>query len=95
MLDMNVTVVDDSQSFISLIKQNYSDTETRSQVELGYNILQCYNNTTTHMKYQKQHLPGKEYLWFQAEIRTEQESQCVKSTSLTKFIDNIISIESF
>ena len=95
MLDTNVIIVDDSQSFKALRKHNYSETEPISQVELGYNILPYINNARTHIKFQKHPLPGKEYLCFKAEIRIEQEGQCAKLTYLTKVIDNIIFIESF
>ena len=95
MLDMNVTVVYYSQSFTDLINLNHSDTETKSQVELVSDILKFKSNTTTHIKCQKHPLPGKEYPCFQTDIKSEQEAQCNTSTSLTEFMDNIISIESF
>ena len=36
------------------------------------------NNKGTNIKCQEHPLSGKEYLCFQAEIRTEQEGQCAK-----------------
>ena len=75
---MNVTVVDNSQSYSSLIHQNHSGTVPRDQVKLGSVIMQCNNNKTTHMKYQKHPLPGNEYPCFQTDIRYEQEAQCAK-----------------
>ena len=90
---MNVTVDDDSQSYAALRKHNYSDTAPRAQVKLGPVIMQYDNNATTHMKFQKHPIPGNEYPCFQTDIRSEQEEQCDKLISLTKFINNIISIE--
>ena len=50
MLDMNVIVVDDSQSFTATTKYKHSDTKPIPQVDLDYNILQCNKNKTTNMK---------------------------------------------
>ena len=67
MLDMNITVVDDSQYFTAIIKYKHSDTEPIPQVDLDYNILQCNKNKKTNMKCHKNTIPGREYLCFQTD----------------------------
>ena len=69
MLNMNVTVADDSQSFTAIIKYKRSDTEPRFQVDLDYNILQCNKNKTTNMKCHNNPIPGREYFCFQIDSK--------------------------
>ena len=65
MLDKNLTIDGDSQSFENPRKHNNSVTAPNSQVPLEYDTLQCQQNTTTHMTRQKVPPPGKDYICFQ------------------------------
>ena len=59
MLDKNLTIDGDSQSFENPRKHNNSVTAPNSQVPLEYDTLQCQQNTTPHMTYQKLPLSEK------------------------------------
>ena len=61
---MNVTVVYDSQSSTVIREHNRGDNKKIDQAEFVSDLLQCKNNKTTHIKYQKHPIPGNNYIFF-------------------------------
>ena len=95
MFDTNVTVDDESQLFKTPMKKNYGVTTTSTQNLLVSDTMKCQHNTATRVKVHKIYPYGKEYIYFQTDVKTSHASQCAKPCSLNKVIESIIVIESF
>ena len=83
MLNMNVTVDDDLQSFSIPRKHNHGATAHSSQVFQISDTLQFQKNTTTRMECQKISPFAKYYLCSQNNCKIAHAAQCDKSRALT------------
>ena len=90
MIDTNVNVYDDSQSFETPREKNHGAIFPSIQVMLEYDLLKCQKNNTTHRTGQKIPPYGKEYLCFQIDGKTVRAAHFSKSLAFTKLIDSII-----
>ena len=64
MLDINLTVDDNSQYFTTPRKHDHSSTVPSSKIPLVSDPPQCHHNITTYMTHQKVLPSGKEYIYF-------------------------------
>ena len=78
MLNNNVTVDGDAQSFETPRKNNHDKTAICAQFLFNYDSLQYQQNSTTHSTCQKLPSSGKLYLCFQMDGKTSRAAQCAK-----------------
>ena len=93
--DANITNNDDIQSCETERKQNFSiptisttNHHTQRIANTSSSILNL--NTPTIIP-----LVGKEYICFQKDGKTTQDSRCIKSRIMTRVIDYVLSIDTF
>ena len=89
MLDKNLTIDGDSQSFENPRKHNNSAIVPSTHILLVSDTLQCQHKNTTRITRPKLSPYGNAYICFQTDRKTSRKSKFVKSRALTKYIDSI------
>ena len=91
----NISNIDDIQSCVTPRKQNYSVQVTSTPTHLTslndtLPIASVKLHTTTKLP-----PSGKEYFYFQINVKSSQAAKCVKFNIMTKVIDSFLSVDAF